>query len=580
MRKRYLALYRPGGLLDHDRSRLDALLADHALRCCYDDAALLIVADPALPIHADTTGVILGTLHDRGSPTPRITLSAEEQYAIAVSAGLELARNFWGDYVALLAPDPHHLAIVRAPFGDLGCLHLFDGDLWLIASDAALLRYVSRRSITIDRGAVARSLGRGDLMTAETCLGGVDEVRGGTRHDLACTGTWVLSALWSPWPFARHPVDDPGTAHRALRKAIRCAVSAAVSGHDPVLVMLSGGLDSSIVTAAVAALPVTAQSITLFPGDAAGDERDYARLVARHCGVALEERTLDAASVDVMASSAASLPRPASRSFFQAVEHGIAAAAATHGARVIVDGGGGDNLFCSHRSVAAVADSLLTADFGKKLWSTAVSLADLAETSVPKVLAHAIRRAWFRPRGVTPPIDTSLLSADALSMARAQLDHPWLTAPSDALPGKALHIWLLAVAQALVESSYPPEGPLRVSPLMSQPVAEACLRIPSALWFAPGHNRAAARAAFAADLPAETINRRSKALPNHFATILIERYRAQFRAMLLDGYLAQSGLIDVEAVRVSLDDHAPARSYDFTRLLRLGDVEAWARHWS
>lgn len=174
---------------------------------------------------------------------------------------------------------------------------------------------------------------------------------------------------------------------------------------------------------------------------------------------------------------------------------------------------------------------------------------------------------------------TSFLKPEAIVMAQTQPDHPWLDAGRDALPGKAVHIGLIAVAQAIVESGYQTSATDRLSPLISQPVVEACLRVPNWMWFAPGRDRAIARNAFEGQLPAAVLDRRSKGSPNLFAASLIDRNRQTLEALLYDGVLAGAGLLDVDALRPVLSDPARIWSQQFVRILRLADVEAWARAW-
>lgn len=580
MRRRYLVVSRYAGLRESDRGCIaDRLGSSEGLSLRFDSDELVVFAETSLSLNRSGNAVVLGSVFDRGASIARTVLDEADMHAIVASGGQHLIERHWGTYVALLPVVDGGLDVVRAPFSDLGCYHFFDDGLWLIASDAGLLRQASTRKIAINWTALARSLGRGEMMGAETCLNELNEVRGGDRVTLAPDGSVGSMSLWSPWAFAREPYDDEQEALRDLRGSVKVAVQGAVSSCRYVLVMLSGGLDSSIVSACLKDANARFGSMTLVSEDAGGDERDYAHLVAAACGVPLVEVDRDSCAVDMLHSSAALLPRPAARSFTQESERSTAALAIRDGAQAIVDGGGGDNVFCSHRSVAAVADCLLTEGFGPNFWKTAAALGGLAEAAVPTVAWRAVRRAWFRRRATRPPIDISLLSANAREIALGQLDHPWLAVPHGTLPGKAVHIALLAVAQAIVESSYQPDAIARLSPLMSQPVVETCLRIPSWMWFAPVGDRAAARHAFAADLPAAIINRRSKGSPNMFAAGLIDRNRETLRAMLLDGMLAAEGMIDTDAIRRLLDDPAPVRSYQFTRILRLADVEAWARAW-
>jgi asparagine synthase (glutamine-hydrolysing) len=136
---------------------------------------------------------------------------------------------------------------------------------------------------------------------------------------------------------------------------------------------------------------------------------------------------------------------------------------------------------------------------------------------------------------------------------------------------------LLVPAQNLVEAINAGAAFPALSPLASQPVAEACLRVPSWHWIAPGRNRAVARRAFADRLPREIVARRSKGEPTGFVARLFEDRRAQIRELLLGGWLAEHGLLDRTAIARALAPEGPVRDRAFLRLMELVDAESWAR---
>jgi len=579
MRRQYFAAFRPGGLQPRDRQRLQRLSERCQLVVRFDDDTLAILSDPTLPVVACRRAIVLGQAFAQGSPDPRANFTEQERALIERQGAAWLIRNTWGNYV-VLSRSRDALAITRSPFGDLGCCHFCEDGLWLVAPDAGTLRDAGTRGLMLDRTVLAWVLGRGETIGSRTCLRGVGEVRGGACFTTARTGTGQIDCPWSPWTIAGTPHRDEREAIGDLVHNIDTAVRGATTGHKAALVMISGGLDSSIVTASLVGSPVRFACMTLVSDDAAGDERSYARLAAAAAGAELFEVDRCPATVDVRHSSTARLPWPTGRSFTQEADVSTARLAGQLDATAVIDGGGGDNVFCSHRSVAAVADCLLDRQALPHMLATARALGDLAEAGLPNVLWRAMRRAWFRERRVHAPIATSFLRPAAVGMALAQPDHPWLLAPNRALPGKAVHIGLIAVAQAIIESGYEATGIDRLSPLMSQPVVEACLRVPSWMWFAPGRDRAAARRAFEDRLPMEIIDRRSKGSPNLFAATLVDRNRETLEQLLYDGVLAAEGLLDVDALRPVLSDPARIWSQQFVRILRLADVEAWARNWA
>jgi len=143
--------------------------------------------------------------------------------------------------------------------------------------------------------------------------------------------------------------------------------------------------------------------------------------------------------------------------------------------------------------------------------------------------------------------------------------------------GARAHLRLIQAAQHHVHGL---DDPLRFSPLFSQPLVETCLAIPSWVWCQGGINRAPARAAFAAELPAAITGRVAKAGPDTVMRAVFARDRARLRAMLHDGLLAGQGLLDLAAIDAALALDPQADDDRIYRLLDLVEAEAWARSWS
>ena len=61
---------------------------------------------------------------------------------------------------------------------------------------------------------------------------------------------------------------------------------------------------------------------------------------------------------------------------------------------------------------------------------------------------------------------------------------------------------------------------------------------------------------------------------------ILEIRRDQVRTMLLDGLLAQYGLLDCKAIEQQLAPASPVSGRSAGRILGLVDAEAWARSWS
>jgi len=577
---RYLAVLTPDTAIQPElRRALDAHLSEASnWRIVHDEPRLFILADqPVLTVRA---GVVLGDLYERGGRAAVPALADPEQAAIVASRGQRLIDFYWGSYVAFLAdPANARVDVVRAPFGDLGCLIAQATGATLIASDMTALMMLLAAKPAVDWRQVARHLVLGDAEPGATCLDGICTLRGGDR--LTVPGEREIATLWSPWSHAAAaPVGDRQEAAARLRDAVRASVRSRLSAYEHPLLMLSGGLDSTILASCLAGDGKPFTCLNLVSADASGDERHYAQAAATTFGAACIEAYRQNGSVDLASSGAATLPWPLVRSFVQDSARIAADAAVRLGADVVVDGGGGDNIFCALQSVAPLADALRAGEPFRRIRAVARSIAQLAEVAELTVLRRAAYRAWVRRDAFREAGDATLLTPPAVARTKAVIPHPWLAEVRGKAPGKAAYIALLAIAQAWVEGQDATRSPLTLSPLIAQPVVELGLRIPSWFWFEGGGNRAVARAAFADVLPPVIRARQTKATPDSFVIELFESNRKRIRDLLCDGLLAGQGMIDLPRIEGILADPRPAQGGLPQRIMRLVDVEAWARAWT
>lgn len=567
-------LSKPGWFNPEERSRF-AQAAQAA------DLPMAILSCGAMVASTDTAdgqgARIFGRIYRRGRPVPLagVDLASLGQDATDVR---RLVEDHWGDYVAIgPTPGDRSRFAMRAPFGDLPCYWRDYPDHVVLASSIRLLMDFGEPRTAIDWQAIGHFLAATDLRMGRTCLRDIQELSGGQMMRVSRDGIRI-EPCWSPWEWttkARRFTSREAAAD-ALRAAVDTCVRACLSPGMPSVLLLSGGLDSSIVAAALARGASPVACLTMVVDDLQGDEREHARAVATHLGLPLSELTRNPRDVDLTRPLTAHLPRPTGAQFRQATFAAADALAHDLGAAQVLDGGGGDNMFCSLQSAAPVVDAILGAGTGTAPFATAASIARMANVSAVSVLRHAVARIISRRVAYRWPIDRTLL--DAAVLEGFSPNHPWLVPPQGTPPGKAAHVALLLAANAVVESPDAERHPLIRSPLVSQPIAEAALRIPSWMWFEEGRNRAPIRRAYAKDLPSTIIGRRSKGTPTGFLAALVEQDAASLRPFLLDGLLAANAVIDRAAVEAALRP-GPARDLGFARLLQIADAEAWARSW-
>lgn len=542
-----------------------------------ESAALFVSADTQHCSSRDRERHLIGTAFGPGGR--KIANPDDVTDASTVQEFDQLLDRAWGSYAFIKLPNSGPVQVLRDPSATMPCYFVqpVRGFALLGSHVRDMMLYAGIRP-QIRWPIVARHVRLPQYRDTETALEGVMEVLPGWAVSLPSAS---LAAHWSPWRFAsgRGFLRDVAQAVEQLRETVLLAHKAWGTQISHALVALSGGLDSSIVCASLAHAGVRCSAVTLGSGTATGDEQHYANLVAGALDIPLTARNLTEVAVDIEAPTAPYLPRPNGRLFWQSADRLLAESAHVVGADSHVHGGGGDNIFCYLQSVVPIVDRLLARRYGRGTASTFRDVCELTQTDAWTVARHTARRLFSARRQYRWSAADELLGGEAIAIGRCVFNHPWLDVPDNALPGSAAHIALLLAIQNYLEG-FPREltSPV-IAPLLSQPIVELCLRIPTWMWCADGVNRAVARRAFADLLPREILHRRSKGTPDGFSMAVFERDRLKIRSMLHDGLLAREGLIDLDALDALLLRDGPVRGAGYSRALALCSTEAWARSW-
>jgi asparagine synthase (glutamine-hydrolysing) len=240
-------------------------------------------------------------------------------------------------------------------------------------------------------------------------------------------------------------------------------------------------------------------------------------------------------------------------------------------------GNGGDHVFNHSQSAAAIADRYLSEGL-RGACATRRDVCRQTGSSLAEATRHALHLANSpapcRVRANALFLDPSFVAG----IGPSELHHPWLDAPSDALPGKAAHVATILRVQPTLEPSGGPRFSL-LNPLVSQPIVETCLGVPTWRWREGGRDRSLAREAFAEHLPSLVLNRRVKGTPGRFAAKLLDHFRRPVRDRLINGWLAKHGIVDVAALDGVLKGERPVPDLQRVRILELVNAEAWLDHW-
>jgi asparagine synthase (glutamine-hydrolysing) len=502
-----------------------------------------------------------------------------------LDAARRLLRESWGGYVALLRDaEADACAALRDPSGLVGCGHwTLDEDLHVVASDAAHVPpWLRPPRQALDWAAIAQFLAAPAVAMTASLFAGMEVVPPGGVQRVGAGSPAEL--VWNPVDFAANGHRDLAAAAGEILRRVDGCTDALLARHDRVLVELSGGLDSSIVSAAIGAtdnIHRVAQWLNYRDGRPEADESRYARAVTDRLGVDLV--TPQDWAVPIDEGNLAQTARgawPAIGGADAGRDRHEVSALRREGATAIVSGQGGDGVFFQYPTALVVADALRRDGAAVLATPLLPAVARRTRQSVWSVLQQ-VRAA--RQGSARMPQMTSRLLSKAAGEIGAGAEHPWVRAARLAglPPAKRLHVQGVAVTHLYGGPSRRAEIAEIVLPLFAQPVVELCLGLAAPDLSGESYDRPFARRAFAGRLPREVLQRRSKGDMSTYYGKLVASSLETLRPYLLDGCLAEAGLLD----RGKL-----ARTLEPEHLLRGGAgsamdvanaavVEAWVRYW-
>jgi asparagine synthase (glutamine-hydrolysing) len=489
----------------------------------------------------------------------------------------QLSTDGWGRYVALvLSPSGTLEALFRDPSGALDCVVWRQAGLLLAGS--ILPDWLGQSfppSFSVNWEGLADILADPILVSAAPPLQGVEALAPGEVRQARAAAPGGL--VWSPAQASRSVDLETVVKSDPLRTALDSSILAATEGASSVLVEVSGGLDSAIVASSFNAVRPGARASwrNSWGPYAEADERRYARAVADRLGASLDFAARPPpVGAEALCFRHPRAFRPSLNLLDRAYDEDQAAACAAAGADMILTGKGGDVAFFQTATSAVLADLVASKGLRALADSTAFVLARRQRRSVWSVMMRAVR---VQGR----PLRRSALSLAAPEVRhRRPLPHPWL-ADLDGLPlGKRIQIAGFTHNLALHGLSRRTEAADLVHPLLSQPVMEVCLALPTYRLTLGGHDRLLARNTFADRLPELILRRRSKGELGAYYGRAVAGALEPLRTHLLEGRLAGAGLLDLEAVEAALQLDQLIWHGDYGAVMLLALLESWAQAWA
>jgi len=246
---------------------------------------------------------------------------------------------------ALFDLDRQRLFLARDRAGEKPLFFFHGGRQFAFASELkALMKDPAFRPV-VDPLALNQYLAFG-YIPGQSCI-----LRGVQKLPQGCAMTYDLQTdavkVWPYWTLPQPVNGHPGGEEELLEELERLlldSVRLRLIADVPVGIMLSGGVDSSLVTAMAARVSARPRTFNIsFPGHGTFDESPYARMVAEHFGTEHVELAAEPATVDLLPDLARQYDEPMADSSM--VPTYLVSRLIRRDAKVALGGDGGDELF-------------------------------------------------------------------------------------------------------------------------------------------------------------------------------------------------------------------------------------------
>jgi asparagine synthase (glutamine-hydrolysing) len=317
------------------------------------------------------------------------------------------------------------------------------------------------------------------------------------------------------------------------------------------------------------------------------DERWFARLAAKRAGVPLIESHLSVGGRPfderLLSFPPSAKPSISVMSGSLVIDDRNEFARSAH-AEATWTGQGGDHLFFAYPTALGASDFLRLRGLRPGFGTAIADAARVSGESYRSVVTSAVTdwyggRSWISTDWREPKPPPFINPEASSGRLHEYIMHPW-TLHVDHLPrGKQLQIFYLAELlnrqRPIDRIELAPEH----HPLLSQPLIELCLRLPTYTLLTGGRTRGLARIAFRELVPAEILDRQTKGAVTSYWLQLIQESAGFIRELICGGELRRRNFINEREVETQLRPGRPMPAEQFRPFIACMTAELWVRAW-
>lgn len=267
--------------------------------------------------------------------------------------------------IALYDRENGEVCLIRDRIGKKPLYYLFDGEELVFASELKPIMSYPAFKKEIRKDVISRYLYQQYINAPETIFKNVYKLEPGAILKFSIKSNQKpRTNIWKYWDIKevysrkkKEPVTDYGQAKAELKELLKKATAARMIADVPLGAFLSGGYDSSLITAMAqehSSVPVKTFSIGFH--EEKYNEAKYARAVADYLGTKHTEMYIDEAQMFGLVES---IPKYYDEPFADSsqIPSMLVAALAREHVTVVLSGDGGDEFYCGYNIYENVAQA-------------------------------------------------------------------------------------------------------------------------------------------------------------------------------------------------------------------------------
>ncbi len=519
------------------------------------------------------------------------------------SWGVDVVHRLRGMFaIALWDSGAARLLLFRDRMGEKPLYFTRLGDEVIFASEVKALLVHPRLDARVNTDMLPLFLTLGYVPAPQTMFAGIEKLGPGELVTIDAHGL-ERRRYWQPVMGPRGPVPAYPEAVRQVRAALTAAVESRLVSDVPVGMFLSGGVDSSAVTAlARRALPTRLRTFTVgfdMPAGSGGDQKfnvdmRYAAEVARHLdtdhyAIVLKQTE---ALVGLFVRFIYQMDEPVTQQGITQTAF-VAALARASGVPVLLTGDAADELFEGYDHYRADAliqryqriPALLRRSVLDPLLERAPArLEGLRKLSRKSQVSDPVRRYLEWMRMVAPERLPGLLAdggrAAGADAALSGVLGPLLAGPdtrhfADRIAFTSLNLWIAEDSNMRVDKMSMLNSVESRAPFLDHDLVALALRLPLAYKLRDGDFKRVLKDAVRDLLPPQVFRRPKWGFSPPSSEWLRTVFRPLLDTVLSREHVAAVGLFQPAAVARLVDDHLSKRRYDLWSVMSLFVFHLW-----